>query len=141
MRIEKIILSIAGVFAGLFVAGIAFYIYQTTRTISPTTIKTITLEKPTPANAAAVPLALDSPTDESVVTSQTITVSGKTNPNVTIVVTTDTGDMVVTPSSAGAFSLNLTLDTGENRILITAIDPSGQETQKQLTVSVETEDF
>lgn len=141
MRVEKIILSIAGILAGLFVAGIAFYIYQTTRTISPTTIKTITLQKPTPANVNAVPLALDSPTDESVVTSRTITVSGKTNPNVTIVVTTDTGDSVVSPSSAGAFSLNLTLDTGENRILITAIDPSGQETQKQLTVSVETEDF
>src|SRR5579872_7541600 len=89
MRVEKIILSIAGILAGLFVAGIAFYIYQTTRTISPTTIKTITLQKPTPADTNAVPLALDSPTDESVVTSRTITVSGKTNPNVTIVVTTD----------------------------------------------------
>ncbi|HSD98857.1 MAG TPA: hypothetical protein VLB73_04150 [Patescibacteria group bacterium] len=140
MRIEKIILAIAGVFAGLFVAGIAFYIYQTTQTISPSNIKTITLQKPTP-DVNAVPLSVDSPADESVTSSKIVTVSGKTQPQATIVVTTDTTDTVVKPSSSGAFSLTVTLATGENRIFLLAVMPDGSESQKVLTVNVTTEDF
>lgn len=140
MRIEKIILAIVGVVAGLFVAGIAFYIYQTTRTISPTTIKTITLASPTPS-AAPVPLVVQSPTDGQVSTSKIVTVSGKTDPTATIVVTTDTTDTVVSPSAAGDFSLSLTLTSGENRILVTAILPNGQETQQTITVGVQGNDF
>ena len=140
MRIEKIILAVAGVFAGLFVAGIAFYIYQTTKTISPSSIKTITLQKPTPAQAT-VALTIDSPADGAVVSSRVVTISGKTNSQATVIVTTDTTDTVISPSSAGAFSLNLTLASGENRVIITAIMPDGSETQKTITVSVTTEDF
>lgn len=140
MRIEKIILAVAAVLAGLFVAGIAFYIYQTTRTLSPSSIKTITL-KPSPAAGPDVPLAVDSPLDESVTTSRVVTVSGKTDPQATVVVTTDTNDTVVSPASSGAFSLTVTIASGENRILVTSILPNGQESQKQLTVSVETDDF
>ena len=140
MRIEKIILGIAGVFAGLFVAGIAFYIYQTTKTISPTSIKTITLEKPTPAVNTA-PLVVEAPVDGSVTTSRTIQISGKSNPQATIVVTTDTTDTVVNPSGSGDFSLTQTVDVGENRIIITAIMPDGTQSQKIVTVNVITEDF
>lgn len=141
MRIEKIILAIAGVIAGLFVAGIAFYIYQTTRVISPSTIRTITLQKPTPANDSPVLLAIDSPVDESVTMSRIVTVSGKTDPTATIIVTSDTTDTVVYPSSSGAFSLTVTLASGENRLLVSAVTPDGQETQKQLTVSVVSDNF
>ena len=141
MRIEKIILAIAGIFAGIFVAGIAFYVYQTTKTISPSSIKTITLQKPTPTDTMPVPLSIDSPIDESVGTSRTITVSGKTDPQATIIVTTDSSDAVITPSTVGAFSLAITVATGENRLLISSIMPSGQETDKQLTVNVETDNF
>ena len=140
MRIEKIILAIVGVVAGLFVAGIAFYIYQTTRTISPTTIKTITLASPTPS-AAPIPLVVQSPTDGQVSTSRIITVSGKTDPQATVVVTTDTTDNVVTPSASGDFSLSVTTSGGENRIVITAILPNGQEAQQTLTVGVQSNDF
>lgn len=140
MRIEKVILAIAGIFAGLFVAGIAFYIYQTTKTISPTSIKTITLQKPTPAGGT-VPLAVDVPADESVTTSKVVQISGKTNPQATIIVTTDTTDTVVSPSADGAFSLTATLAIGENRLIITAIMPDGNEAQKVLTVNVISEDF
>lgn len=139
MRIEKFILAFAGILAGLFVAGIAFYIYQTTQTISPSSIKTITLQKPTPS--VDVPLAITSPTDESVTNSRTISVNGKTSPQATIIVTTDGTDTVVNPSSDGNFSLNITVDSGEDRILVTAIMPDGTETQKIVTVSVTTEDF
>lgn len=140
MRIEKIILAIAGVVAGLFVAGIAFYIYQTTKTISPSSIKTITVQKPTPS-AENVPLAIANPADESVVASKVVQINGKTDSKATIVVTTDTTDTVVNPSANGDFSLTVTLDTGENRVIITAIMPDGTESQKTLTVTVTSQDF
>ncbi len=140
MRIEKIILALVGVVAGLFVAGIAFYIYQTTRTISPTTIKTITLESPTPT-ASPVPLAITSPVDGSVSTSRIVTLNGKTDSQATIVVTSDTTNTVVVPSASGDFSLSLTVAPGANRIIVTAIMPNGQDVQQTLTVSVETNDF
>ncbi len=140
MRIEKIILAIVGVVAGLFVAGIAFYIYQTTRTISPTTIKTITLASPTPSPSPVL-LAVQSPSNGQVSTSKIVTVSGKTDPQATLVVTTDTTDTVISPSAAGDFSLSLTLQTDENRILVTAILPNGQETQQTITVGVQSNDF
>lgn len=140
MRIEKIILAIAGILAGLFVAGIAFYIYQTTKTLSPTSIQTITVQKPTPS-ANDVPLVIENPADESVVTSKILQITGKTDSKATVVVTTDTNDVVVQPSSDGNFSLTITLDSGENRILITSIMPDGTESQKTLTVSQTTQDF
>src|SRR5258708_6006646 len=141
MRIEKIILAIAGIFAGLFVAGIAFYIYQTTRTISPSTIKTITLQKPTPSSDSPVSLAIDSPTDESLTTSRILTVSGKTDPTATIIITTDTTDTVINPSTSGNFSTSITINSGENRLFITAVTPDGKETVKQFTVSAVSDNF
>lgn len=140
MRIEKIILAVAAIIAGLFVAGIAFYIYQTTRTLSPSSIKTITL-KPTAAPSAPVLLTVDEPTDGSVTTSRVVSIKGKTDPQATIIVTTDATDTVVNPTTTGSYSLTLTLDSGENSILITAVLPNGQEAQKQLTVSVESDNF
>ena len=140
MRIEKIILAIAGIAAGLFVAGIAFYIYQTTKTISPSSIKTITLQKPTPS-AGSVPLAIDSPVDEAVLSSRVVQISGKTDPKATIVITTDSADTAVSPSADGAFSLSVTLPSGENRVILSAIMPDGAESQKVLTVNITSEDF
>ncbi len=140
MRIEKIILAVAGIFAGLFVAGIAFYIYQTTKTISPSSIKTITLQKPTPAGNL-VPLVISSPTDESVITSRVVQINGKTSPQATVIVTTDGTDTIVNPSSDGNFSLSMTVDSGEDRLTITAIMPDGSESQKQITINVTSEDF
>lgn len=140
MRIEKIILAIAGIAAGLFVAGIAFYIYQTTKTISPSSIKTITLQKPTPS-AGSVPLAIDSPVDEAVLSSRVVQISGKTDPKATIVITTDSADTAVSPSADGAFSLSVTLPSGENRVILSAIMPDGTESQKVLTVNITSEDF
>lgn len=141
MRAEKVILSFLAVLVGLAVAGVGFYIYQTTRTVSPSTIKTITVGKATPTPASSVFLSVETPSDESVVTSKVITISGKTDPAATLMVSTDATDSVVTPSATGAFSLTVTLTGSENVITITAIDPKGNETQKKLTVAYETENF
>lgn len=141
MKFEQIILSFVAVIFGLFVAGIAFFIYQSTKTVSPNNIKTIKIQNTTPTPADAVPLTIDTPADESVATSKIVTVSGKTDPNATVIVSTDTTDTIVSPSSMGAYSLTVTLTDNENILRISAVMPDGKETQKTITVNYTTEDF
>jgi len=140
MRAEKVILSIAGIFIGVVVAAVVFYIYQTTKSISPSSIKTITITK-SPVNPSPVMLSVDSPTDGDVVTSRVLQVSGKTDPTATIIITTDSGDTTVYPTTDGNFSASITIDSGENRIFISAITPDGKETQKSYMVSQTQEKF
>ncbi len=141
MKFEQLILSFVAVVFGLFVAGVAFFIYQSTKTVSPNTIKTISIKQTSPTPTSSVPLTIDSPTDESVVTSKVVTVSGKTDPTATVIVSTDGTDTIVNPSSMGAFSLTVTVTDNENIVHILAVMPDGKETLKTLTVNYATENF
>lgn len=140
MRFEKLLLAFFAILGGLLVAGVAFYVYQSTKAISPTQIKTVRITTPTPTNAPVL-LAIDSPQDESVTTSRIVTVSGKTDSHATLIISTDTADQVVTPSATGAFTTTVTIGTDENLIHVTAITTNGEETEKTLTVTYSTEDF
>ncbi|MDE2025308.1 MAG: hypothetical protein KGJ07_02340 [Patescibacteria group bacterium] len=141
MKTERVVLSFIAVVIGLVVAGAAFFIYQSTKVIPPYKVPTITLQKNTPTPLPGVQLTIDQPADESVVSTRTITISGKTIPQATIVVNTDTDDEVVTPTQDGSYSLTLTIENGENAISVTAIDPTGNETTKIVTVTESSEDF
>ncbi|HEX7042421.1 MAG TPA: hypothetical protein VF189_04165 [Patescibacteria group bacterium] len=141
MKFEQLILSFVAVVFGLFVAGVVFFIYQSTKTVSPDNIKTISIEHPSPTPSSSVPLNIDTPNDEDVVSSKSLTISGKTDPKAVVIVTTDTVDNIVTPTTMGAFSLTITLPSSENILHISAVMPDGTETEKTLTVSYTTEDF
>lgn len=142
MKKEQVVLSFIAVLIGILVAGVAFYLYQSTRTISQSQIqKAKNLISPTPAIAPAVLLTIEAPTDEDVVDKKTIIISGKTNPNAIVVITTALGDQVITPTTTGSFSATATIDDGANSIEITAIAPDGQETKVTRTVTYSTETF
>lgn len=141
MKFEQLILSFVAIIFGLFVAGVVFFIYQSTKTVNPNNSKTISIQHTTPTPPVQVPLSIASPTDESVVTSKVVTVSGKTDPAATITVSTDTTDTIVSPSAMGDFSLTITLTGSENIITISSVMPDGKETTKTLTVSYTTENF
>jgi len=141
MKTERIILSFIAVIFGLLVAGVAFFIYQSTKTISPTQVKSITITQPTPTPVPSTLLTIDQPINESVVNTKGITLSGKTTPDATLILTTDTDDQVVTPAANGNYAITTTLNNGANQITITAIAPDGQETKKIITVTYSTEEF
>lgn len=144
MKLEKFVLSIIGIFFGLLVAGSAFYFYQRITNHSPSTKKVISVntEKgPTPSPTPSFFVNIDNPKDESVTDNKTVTVSGKTIPTATIIVSTGISDQVITPSSEGDFSTTATIDTDENQIIVTAIAPSGEEVKKTVTVTYSTQDF
>lgn len=144
MKAEKIILSLVAVIVGLVAAGVAFYLYQMTKTIPSTKNQTISIQpqisqSPTP-NAQNF-LNIENPKDESVTDTKTITISGKTAPNATIIVSTENNDQVVNAASNGDFTLTNAIDSGTNVIQITAIFANGEEKKITRTVTYSTESF
>jgi len=141
MKQERVILSFIMVLIGLLVAGALFYFYQSTKNVSPSTTNITIRNTPTPTPQPKVYLTLNQFTDEQVVTDKTFTISGKANPEATIIVITDGGQEVLQPTSQGDFSTTVTLDDGENIIQIQSILPGGETTKIQRTVTYSTEDF
>ena len=131
MKTERVVLAVIAIIVGLAVAGIAFFIYQSTKTIPANKTQTIKIVTPTPTPSTISLLSIDSPADESVVSTRSITISGKTANDATIVLNTATDDQVVSPASNGNYSLTTTLANGENLITITAIAANGDEVKKQ----------
>lgn len=142
MKKEQVVLSFIAVLIGILVAGVAFYLYQSTKTISKTqTQNQKSLITPSPAKAQTVILSIDTPRDEDVTDKKTVIISGKTSPDAIVVITTGIGDQVINPVSNGSFSATVTIDNGENLIEITAITPNGQETKVMRTITFSTETF
>lgn len=141
MKKERFILSLIAILIGLAVAGVAFYLYQMTRVIPDTENKNTPKISPTPTPDSSLILEVDTPKDEEVVTRKTITVSGKTVPDATVIVSSETADEVATPAKNGNFSVTLTIGDGANVILITAIFPDGTEKKITKTVTYSTETF
>lgn len=141
MKQERVILSFIMVVIGLLVAGVAFYVYQGTKTISVSkTTVSVTTPTPTPIGAS-VYLSLNSPANESVVDNKTVTVSGKTTSNATIVIMTNSDQKVVQPSGQGDFSTTVIIASGTNLIRVTAFGSDGQSETMQRTITYSTEDF
>lgn len=145
MKLEKVILSIIGVFFGLLVAGSAFYFYKSMANQAKKTDKKIaginTTKAPIPSPTPSFFLNIDNPKDESVTDNKTVSISGKTIPGATIIISTASDDQVLNPSSQGDFSTTETIDTGENQLLLTAIAPNGEEVKKMVIVTYSTESF
>jgi hypothetical protein len=144
MKAEKVILSIFAIIVGLIAAGVAFYLYQMTKTIpvpekNALTVKSQATPIPTPNNQNF--LTIESPKDESVVGNKKITISGKTIPGSTIIISTDSNDQVVPSATDGSFTLSEIIGEGTNLIQITSVLPSGEEIKISRTVTYTTETF
>src|SRR5216683_978004 len=99
MRAEKVILSFVAVFVGLIAAGIAFYLYQSTKVIPTTQTKpatTATKPQAQPPSDSDI-LTIDSPQDEQVFNKKLVTIKGTTVKGATITVSTTDSDQVVQP--------------------------------------------
>lgn len=141
MKKESVVLSFIAVVIGILVSGVAFYLYQSTKTISPSKVKTVSIAPTSPTPASSIQLTVDQPKDEDVTDSKTVTVSGHTQANATVIITTLTEDLVVTPTKLGSFSTTVTIGNDQNPIEITAVGPDGQETKITRTITYSTESF
>src|SRR5476651_501068 len=105
MKAEKVILSFVAVFVGLIAAGVAFYLYQTTKVIpdqsKPTSTKVAMQKTPTPAGTDI--FTVDTPQDEQTFDKKLINVKGTTVKGAIVTVSTDDNDQVVQPADNGVY--------------------------------------
>jgi len=141
MKKEKTVLSFVAVFIGLIVAGVAFYIFQLTKTLTPQATKTEAVRIPTQAPKSGMFLAISEPTNEAVLTSKTVKIAGKTLPGSVVIVATKVNQEVVKPTSGGDFSTTVAIDDGVNLVRLTAIASNGEEKTVLRTISFTSEDF
>ncbi|MBI3379855.1 hypothetical protein HY029_03820 [Candidatus Gottesmanbacteria bacterium] len=87
------------------------------------------------SSLSQIQLSVISPTDNSVVTSPILTVKGNTKPNAELSI----NDKDTTADANGNFSTTLTLDEGENLIIITANDANGNVAEKEFTITYNVE--
>jgi len=144
MKAEKVILSVVAIIVGLIAAGVAFYLYQMTKTVPAQKTETLSIKSqntPTPTPNSEYFLIVESPKDESVVTNKSIAISGKTSPKATVLVSTEVDDQVITPASDGSFTLNTAIENGTTIIQVTSVFPNGEEKKVTRTVTYSTESF
>jgi len=141
MSKEKVVLSFIAVTVGILVTGVAFYLYQSTKTIPQSKIKTIKIVSPAPTSKPSIYLTIKEPEDEKVVGKKVVTISGTTTKDATIVILSPVDEDVVKPAGTGDFSTTINIDSGENIIEITAISPNGEEIKVTRTVTFSTEEF
>ena len=140
MKQERVILSFIMVLIGLLVAGLAFYFYQSTKVVPDKSSSSIIIT-PTPTPKPTIFLSLSQPINESVVSSKTLKISGKTEPRATVIVITDSDQQVLQPSSQGDFSTTIILSDNQNLITIWALLPNGESINLQKTVTYSTDNF
>ena len=88
-------------------------------------------EKNAVVTSASISLAISSPANNITVTSSSLVVRGKTAPKAEVFV----NDAETRADANGNFSVTLTLDEGENYILVVANDINGNFSEKELTIT------
>ncbi len=141
MKQERVILSFIMVLIGLLVAGTAFYLYQSGTKKTIANVQVSVTPTPTPEIKNPVILTISTPSDETVVSNKNLTISGKTNPQATIVLLTDSDQQVFQPNANGDFTTTTILDNNQNLITIISILPNGDSRELKETVTYSTSNF
>lgn len=139
---ERIIIVFVAAALGLAITTIAFFIYQQAKVLPGREIKPQSLIKASPTPPAdKTYLIIDEPINESISNKRTVEIKGKTNPENTLIITSNQEDQVVTPTREGTFSVAATIDVGANKIIIRSITPKGEEKIVIRVVTYTTEEF
>jgi hypothetical protein len=143
MKAEKVILSFVAVFVGLIAAGVAFYLYQTTKVMpeqSKPSATNVTIQA-TPATSAIDTFTIDTPQDEQVFDKKLINIKGTAVKGAFVTISTDDTDQVVQPADNGVFTLTQTIPDGTSVVEISVIFPDGTQKKIDRTVTFSTANF
>lgn len=140
---ERLIIIFVALIAGLFITSAGFLIYQSTKkSTTKEATKAISNHTPTPAtNTNGIYIEIKEPIDESIATNRTVTIKGKTNPENTVIASTNLQDTTGKADTNGNFTLEIDIATGANVILTRSVAPNGESTEDSRTVTYSTEEF
>lgn len=134
MRKEVVLAIIIGIILG----GIVLYgikIANQSATQGPTSgTEASNTNNPTPTPTPVNTISIISPTDHAVLFSPTVTLKGKTQPNISVAITTDSGDTIINSDDQGNFSTDATLIGGENNISAVAVFPDESTASASISI-------
>lgn len=90
---------------------------------------------------ATFTLILTQPENETLLNKPEAFVSGKTQPGAQIIINGPFDDQMLTASDNGSFSTKVTLEEGQNEIVLTALTADGLEKSETRTVAYTKEEF
>lgn len=137
---ERIVIIFIAVTLGLILTTFGFFLYESTKPANNNTPTPSPISSSQPQTDELL-LVVDEPNDELVTEKRTISVRGKTDPENTVIISTNQEDTVAKPTSNGSFSTTISIDTGINKVVIKAIAPDGKQRDMIRTVSFSPEDF
>lgn len=93
---------------------------------------------PIPPSNNQLSLNVDSPEDESISSTSSVSLSGKTSPRLPVVITWETGQTIAVADDTGVFEADIKLEGGYNRINLAVYDNQGNSATKDLLVTYTT---
>jgi hypothetical protein len=98
--------------------------------LSPTSVKSITPPAPTNVPSTKISLIISSPSNGATVGNASLKVSGKTTAGAEVFV----NESETKADANGNFSVTITLDEGDNYIIVMANDSDGNVAEAELTI-------
>lgn len=136
---ERIVIIFIAVTLGLLATTIGFFVYESAKPNKKTDVTSKKVEEPV-NNQNSIHLTVSLPLDEYVTTKRSVEVKGKTDPQNTVIISTNQDDVIATPTATGDFIATVSIDAGVNRLIVESIAPDGQNAKDVRTVSFSSEE-
>ena len=96
---------------------------------------------PLDTNSSANHINIDSPENETVVTTSQITIKGTSNPGSNLIISTPVDTFYVVADNSGKFSSNVEIENGINQVQIDSVDPNDNQASLQINITYSTAKF
>lgn len=142
MRKEVVIAIILGAALGL---SLAFAIWRANQALAPEKLQTEQKQiSPSPvlsdtSETGTTELVVTAPENGIVVNTDTVLVRGTAVSGATIVIISNTGEIILEAGRDGSFDQSVKLEGGANQIKVEAYDSEGNKAEKIITVVYSTE--
>lgn len=138
---EKIITIVIGLAVGIGLAASYFaamkFLPQLSQKRADIIVPPAPQKAAQTAGAATFDLTISQPDDYSFVTEPSLTIVGKTLPQLALVIFANAEEKIATSDAAGNFSTSIKLEEGENEISVTAFDEKNNPVTLKRRVTLE----
>lgn len=128
-----IVVFITLLLGGLIFAGWTYYLTLNSGNSASQKLDSPTNE-PITKPPASLTLELEQPDDNTLSFQSSIVVSGSTRPNSSVMITSQSQDLVIESKKDGSFSTILNLDEGVNKLKVAVFDGSGDQREVEKTI-------